>query len=145
MSPAAAKAAMGTMACWRTVRASEALGAVACFCVIPWDSCVFEAAWLSAVIKPRLRATASSPARRRFMCCITGVVLLIGDFLHPCNVLAVHRTGDRQVGHRGGGRGAVPVLDARRAPDHVAGTDFLHGLAPFLGEPHARYHHQALP
>src|SRR3954466_16361841 len=108
MWPAAAKAAMGRMACWRAVRISDWLGAVVCVLLIPWYSCAFAAAWLSA--KPTPSATASTPAWRRFMCS-AGFVLFIRDFLHPGDVLAIHRAGDGQVGHRGRRRGAVPVLN----------------------------------
>lgn len=38
----------------------------------------------------------------------------------------------------------MPVLDAGRAPDDVAGTDDLHGLAPLLRQPHAGFDHQVL-
>src|SRR5689334_4305173 len=31
--------------------------------------------------------------------------------------------------HRGGGRGAMPVLFAWREPNHITGTDFLDGAA----------------
>ena len=44
--------------------------------------------------------------------------------LAPDDVLAVEGTGDDEVGHAGGGGGAVPVVDSGRAPEHVAGLDF---------------------
>ncbi len=37
------------------------------------------------------------------------------------------------MGHARGGRGAMPVLVTRRAPDHVAGTDLHDRLALALG------------
>src|SRR5438067_2062730 len=83
----------------------------------------------------------SMPAMRR----LALVVLVIGDFFHPFNIFAVCRPGDSQMGHCGVGRGAMPMLDAWRAPHHVSKPDFLHRLAPFLSETHARDDHQALP
>ncbi|MNI30762.1 hypothetical protein D3C73_846200 [compost metagenome] len=73
------------------------------------------------------------------------VVLLIGDLLHPLGGLAVHRAGDRQVGHAARRRSAVPMLDAGWADDHVSGANLLHRFAPFLDQPYAGRHHQPLP
>ena len=73
----------------------------------------------------------------RFMAS-TRVVLFIADFLHPGDVLATGRAGDGQVGHGGRRSCAVPVLDARRARDHVTGADDLHRLAPFLRQARPR-------
>src|SRR3954463_11711238 len=52
-------------------------------------------------------------------------VLLVRHFLHPVDGLAVELFLNGDVRHEGGGRRAVPVLLARREPDHVAGTDLL--------------------
>src|SRR5574338_40250 len=52
-------------------------------------------------------------------------IFLVADMLHPLDRRAVQRFLDRDVSHcRGVGR-AVPVLVVRRAPDDVAGADFL--------------------
>ena len=72
------------------------------------------------------------------------VVLRIGDLLHPCDILSVQRAGDSQVCQGIAGRGAMSVLDAGRAPDHITRTDDLHGFAPFLRQSHAGRHHQPL-
>src|SRR3954453_6014477 len=141
MSPAPAKAAIGTMACWRAVRISDGFAAVVCVLVIPWDSCATAAEAFSA--NPTPRATASTPARPRLRD-LSGVELFIGDFLQPGDVLPVYRAGNGEVGHRGGGGSAMPVLDARRAPNNVTGPDFLHGPAPFLGKSHTRNHQEML-
>src|SRR4051812_29093836 len=53
------------------------------------------------------------------------VVLLIGHFLLPVDVLAIERFGNGHVCHATGGRCAVPMLHARRCPDNVAGLDLL--------------------
>src|SRR6266700_2814070 len=54
----------------------------------------------------------------------TGEIFFVGHLLHPGNIRSVHRFLDRDMRHGGGGRRAVPVLVAGRAPDHVAGADF---------------------
>src|SRR5208283_6137476 len=56
-----------------------------------------------------------------------------GDGFHPVDDLAVELLLDGDVGHGGGGRGAVPVLLAGREPDYVAGADLLDRTAPALG------------
>src|SRR3569832_767122 len=50
-------------------------------------------------------------------------VVLVGDVLHPCDVLAIERFMDRDMDHAGGRGCAMPMLLARRDPDHVAGLD----------------------
>src|SRR3954469_20117584 len=69
---------------------------------------------------PVTRATLPPKSSGLFM---TGspLVLLVGDVLHPLDHLAVEPLLDGDVGHRRGGRRPVPVLLARREPDHVAG------------------------
>src|SRR5689334_8173077 len=52
-------------------------------------------------------------------------VLLVADLFHPVDGLAVELFLDGDVRHRRGGRCTVPMLLARREPDHVAGTDLL--------------------
>src|SRR3954469_5884326 len=59
--------------------------------------------------------------------------LIVADLLHPVDALSVEGLGDRDVGHRGGGGRAVPVLLAGRNPDHVAGADLLLRAAFALG------------
>ena len=53
------------------------------------------------------------------------VVLFVADFFQPIDGLAVELLLDGDVRHGRGRRGAMPMLLARREPDHVAGTDFL--------------------
>nr|GEU28231.1 hypothetical protein [Tanacetum cinerariifolium] len=66
-------------------------------------------------------------------CAIAHRVLLVRDFFQPHHGHAVERFLDRQVRHRRGGRRAVPVLVAGRAPDHVAGADLGDRTAFALG------------
>src|ERR1700689_5209744 len=51
-----------------------------------------------------------------------GLVLLVGDRLQPFDVLAVERFLHGHMHHDRGRPGAVPMLFARRNPDHVAGA-----------------------
>src|SRR5215210_7871526 len=69
---------------------------------------------------------------------LPAAILLVADLLQPIHVLAVDGLLDGDVCHGGGGRRAVPVLDARREPDHVAGPDLLLRAAPLLYPPEAR-------
>jgi hypothetical protein len=59
-------------------------------------------------------------------------IILIGDLFHPLHVLAVERLLDRDVGHGGRGRSAVPVFVAGGTPDDIAGTNFHDLLARTL-------------
>src|SRR5215475_15770273 len=59
-------------------------------------------------------------------------ILLVADLLHPLHVLAVECLVESDMHHAGVGRGAVPVLLARRDPHGVAGADFLYRSAPGL-------------
>src|SRR5688500_13305357 len=52
-------------------------------------------------------------------------VLLVRHLLHPRHRRAVQLFLNGDVGHRGGRGGPVPVLDARRDTDDVAGADLL--------------------
>jgi hypothetical protein len=52
-------------------------------------------------------------------------VLFVADLFHPVDDLAVELFLGGDMRHGGGRRGAMPVLLARRKPDHVAGPDFL--------------------
>src|SRR5579883_2046660 len=59
-------------------------------------------------------------------------VLLVGDLLHPLDHLAVERFLDGNVRHGGGWGRSVPVLLARREPNHVAWPYLLDWAAPSL-------------
>src|SRR5438552_1069275 len=52
-------------------------------------------------------------------------VLFVADLLKPVHDLAFELFLNRDVRHRVGRRSAVPMLQARRKPDHIAGTNFL--------------------
>src|SRR5439155_2475900 len=52
-------------------------------------------------------------------------VLFVADFFHPLHDLAVECFLNRDVRHRGGRRSPMPMLQARREPDHIAGTNLL--------------------
>src|SRR4051795_11019653 len=56
---------------------------------------------------------------------LPAAILFVANLLQPVDVLAVDGRLDGDVGHGSGGRCAVPVLDAWRKPDHVAGPDLL--------------------
>lgn len=55
--------------------------------------------------------------------------------LHPLDHLAVKRLLNREVRHGGGGGGTVPVLLARREPDHVAWPNLFDRLVALLDSP----------
>src|SRR5881396_856615 len=59
-------------------------------------------------------------------------VLLVGDFLHPVDDLAVELFLDGDVGHGGGRRGAMPMLLAWRARDNITRSNDLDRPAPAL-------------
>ena len=61
-------------------------------------------------------------------------VLFVGDLLHPVDDLAVELLLYGDMCHGRGGRRAMPMLFARRAPDHVARADDLDRPAPALDE-----------
>src|SRR2546422_9776135 len=64
----------------------------------------------------------------------TPLLLLVGALLHPADTLAFELLRDGDMRHRGGRRCAMPMLFARRAPDHIAGPDDLDRAAPALHE-----------
>src|SRR5258706_11296583 len=72
------------------------------------------------------------------------LVLLIADLLHPVHGLAVELLLNGDVRHRRRGCCPVPVLLARREPDHVAGPDFLDRPALALRPAAAGRHDQGL-
>src|SRR5687767_9240916 len=47
--------------------------------------------------------------------------------LHPVDSLAIERFLNGDMGHRRGGRRAMPMFLARREPGHVSGADLLNG------------------
>src|SRR5947209_6775984 len=100
-------------------------------------SCSFPSSLL-----PRDRATRCVMAGSRAN---SLVVLLVADLLHPVHRLAVERLLDGDVGHGRGRRGAVPVLLARREPDHVAGPNLLDRASPALRQAAAGRHDESLP
>src|SRR5215831_14757885 len=71
-------------------------------------------------------------------------VLLVRDFFHPIDGLAVERFLNGNVRHRRGWRRAVPVLLARRKPNDIARTDFLNAAALALHPAAARRDDQSL-
>src|SRR3954468_20482789 len=71
-------------------------------------------------------------------------ILLVADVFHPLDHLAVERLLDGDVRHGRGRRGAVPVLLARREPDHVARPDLLDWASPALRQAAASGHNQCL-
>src|ERR1700728_3881232 len=74
----------------------------------------------------------------------SGLVLLVGDWLHPLDVLAVKRFLHSDMNHDGARTGAVPMFFARRNPDHIAGTDFSGLIAPYLNPAAAGNHRECL-
>src|SRR6476619_5624891 len=68
---------------------------------------------------------------------LSGLVFFVANFFQPFDDLAVERFLNGDVRHCSGWRGAVPMLLTRRAPDHVARSNFdfwstfaLHPTAP---------------
>ena len=72
-------------------------------------------------------------------------VLLVGNMLQPVDCPSIELFLDGDVRHGGGWRPSVPVLFARREPDHVAGTDFLDRSALALHATAAGGDDQGLP
>src|SRR5439155_13525285 len=94
-------------------------------------------------------ATTAQPIRIRMPATFASAalslpVLLVADLLEPVHVLATDRSRQGDVRHGGGRRRAVPVLDARRTPDDVAGADLHDRSAPLLRPTHARGDDQML-
>src|SRR5689334_22288363 len=73
------------------------------------------------------------------------LILFVADLFHPVDCLAIEPFLDGEVRHRGGRRRAVPMLLARRDPDHVTGTDVLDRTAPALCLAGAGGHDESLP
>src|SRR5205823_12035063 len=59
-------------------------------------------------------------------------VLFVTDLFHPVDGLAVQRSLNGDVSHRGRRRSAMPMLFTRRNPDHVTWPNLLDRPAPTL-------------
>ena len=59
--------------------------------------------------------------------------MVVGDVFEPVDDFAVEGFLDGDVGHGGGGGGAVPVFFAGWEPDDIAGVEFFDGSAEALG------------
>jgi hypothetical protein len=70
--------------------------------------------------------------------------LFVADLFHPVNHLAVEIFLNGDVRHGRGRRGAMPMLFARRKPDHVARPDFFNRAALALRPAATRRHDQGL-
>src|SRR5438132_1637120 len=81
-------------------------------------------------------ASAAVVSARTRLC----VVLFISNLLHPVDGLPVELLLNGDVGHRRSRRGAVPMLLARREPDHVPRPDLLDRASPALRAPAASGH-----
>jgi hypothetical protein len=55
--------------------------------------------------------------------------MVVGDLLHPVDVLSVEGFLNGDVRHGRRRRSSVPMLEARRKPNDVAGADFFDGTA----------------
>src|SRR4051794_30398759 len=71
-------------------------------------------------------------------------VLLVGDLLHPLDVLAVARLLDGDVGHAGRRCRAMPMPEPRRKPDDVPWPDLLDRSAVALNPTQPRGDDQGL-
>src|SRR5437868_7660043 len=72
------------------------------------------------------------------------LVLLVADLLHPVHDLAVEVFLNGDVRHRGGCRGAVPMLLTGWNPDHVTRPNLLDRPSPALRAASAGRHDQGL-
>src|SRR6476646_8468667 len=75
---------------------------------------------------------------------MSGLVLLVTHMLHPVHHLAVFLFLNGDVRHGRRRRSAMPVLLARRKPDHVTGPNFLYRPAPPLRAAAARSDDESL-
>ena len=73
-----------------------------------------------------------------------GTVLFVADLFHPVDGLAVELFLNGDVRHGRGRRGTVPMLLARREPDHVTRPNFLDRASPALYQAATRRHDQGL-
>ena len=60
---------------------------------------------------------------------ISPAVLVVTDLFHPLDELSVELFLDCAVCHGGGWLSTMPMLFARREPDHVSGMDLFNGTA----------------
>src|SRR6266571_7804689 len=74
----------------------------------------------------------------------SSAVLFIADFFHPINDIAVEIFLNGNVRHGRGRRRAVPMLLARRKPNHVARTNFFNRAAFALNASTAGSNNQSL-
>lgn len=72
------------------------------------------------------------------------LILLVGDFLHPCDRATVDRFGNGDMRHRILRRRAVPVFHPFRYPDDIALMHLLNRLALALDPAFALRHYQRL-
>src|SRR5712691_9597694 len=84
------------------------------------------------------------PDDRPFKDARSVAVLFVADLFHPVDILAVHRLLNGDMGHRGRRRRSVPMLQAGRKPDHIAGPNFLDRSALALNPAEARRDDQSL-
>src|SRR5436305_1785145 len=85
---------------------------------------------LTLVEVKRTRSEAKNPPCRRLRDkggapALFFLILLVADLFHPVDDLAVLLFLNGNMRHGSGGGGAVPVLLARREPDHITGADLL--------------------
>lgn len=73
------------------------------------------------------------------------LILLGGYFFHPFNGFAIELFLNCEVRHRSRSRCAMPMLFARRKPNHVARVNFFDWTAPALGPTTAGCHNKRLP
>ena len=71
-------------------------------------------------------------------------VLRIGDLFQPFNVCPTKLLHDRDMAHLLSGRTAVPMLDPRRDPHHIAFTNLLPGATPVLHKSHTARNNESL-
>jgi len=65
------------------------------------------------------------PGDKQYLLMASPPVLLFTHLFHPVNGFAIKLFLNRDVRHGRGGRGAMPMLFARRKPDHVTRPDFF--------------------
>src|SRR5262245_31191315 len=87
------------------------------FCIVPPLPCTTPVATLAAnqtIATIKTRCGHRGPPQQLG-------VFFVADLFHPVDRLAIEVFQDSYVRHRRSGRGAMPVLLSRRAPDDVAG------------------------
>src|SRR5207245_8043656 len=71
-------------------------------------------------------------------------VLLVADFLHPVDGLAIELFLYGDMGHGSGGCGAMPMLLTWRGPNYVARPNPLDRASPALCQASSSRHNQGL-